>query len=155
MGFNAFDISIPDFTAAREERRKQAAAANKEWQAKRDKEAQEEKELKENLVFRGKPIKLIPLKDTIENALDADNPDTEDKSRYISYEEQLYTKDRFYKAMFTDYRKQPFKVKFNTNNIFYLGSNQRAKLQYHILSQYFELVEVAAQDKKDLEPIPK
>lgn len=52
--------------------------------------------------------------------------------------------------MFSEYKKYPYKVRFNDDNIFYLSSNQRAKLQYHILSQYFDLVKVDEQDKEDL-----
>ena len=40
---------------------------------------------------------------------------------------------------------------FATDDIYRLGGSQRAKLQYHILAQKFPLVEVAAEDKKDLE----
>jgi hypothetical protein len=52
--------------------------------------------------------------------------------------------------MFPEYKKYPYKVKFNTDNVFYLGGNQRTKLQYHILAQHFDLVEVDEQDKDDL-----
>ena len=40
---------------------------------------------------------------------------------------------------------------FATDDIYRLGGSQRAKLQYHVLAQRFPLVEVAAEDKKDLE----
>ena len=40
---------------------------------------------------------------------------------------------------------------FSTDDIYRLGGSQRAKLQYHILAQKFPLVEVAAEDKEDLE----
>lgn len=40
---------------------------------------------------------------------------------------------------------------FHTDNIFWLGGSQRAKLQYHILAQRFPLVHVDEQDKADLE----
>ena len=38
-----------------------------------------------------------------------------------------------------------------TDDIFRLGGNQRAKLQYHILSQRFPLAAVSASDKQELE----
>lgn len=38
-----------------------------------------------------------------------------------------------------------------TDDIFRLGGNQRAKLQYHILSQQFPLAAVSGQDKQELE----
>ena len=40
---------------------------------------------------------------------------------------------------------------FLTDDIFRLGGNQRAKLQYHILANRFPLVPVAEQDKEDLQ----
>ena len=40
---------------------------------------------------------------------------------------------------------------FLTDDIFRLGGNQRAKLQYHILSQRFPLAAVSASDKQELE----
>jgi hypothetical protein len=55
--------------------------------------------------------------------------------------------------MFTDYKKHPYKAKFADDNIFWLGSNQRSKLQYHYLAQNFDLVTVAEQDKADLQAL--
>jgi hypothetical protein len=57
--------------------------------------------------------------------------------------------------MFKNYKKYEYKVKFNTDNIMYLSSNQRAKLQYHILARWIQskkinLVIVDNQDKEDL-----
>lgn len=40
---------------------------------------------------------------------------------------------------------------FATDDIFWLGGSQRAKLQYHVLAQRFPLVHVDEQDKADLE----
>lgn len=40
---------------------------------------------------------------------------------------------------------------FLTDDIYRLGGNQRAKLQYHILAQRFPLVELSDQDKRELE----
>lgn len=40
---------------------------------------------------------------------------------------------------------------FLTDDIYWLGGSQRAKLQYHILAQRFSLVHVDEQDKADLE----
>lgn len=42
-------------------------------------------------------------------------------------------------------------MEFRTDDIFRLGGNQRAKLQYHILSQRFPLAAVSEQDKRELE----
>ena len=57
----------------------------------------------------------------------------------------------FIKSSFKEYRKHPYKVNFKNDNVFYLSGSQRAKLQYHILSQRYELVEVDEQDKRDLQ----
>lgn len=40
---------------------------------------------------------------------------------------------------------------FLTDDVYRLGGNQRAKLQYHILAQRFPLVELSDQDKRELE----
>ena len=40
---------------------------------------------------------------------------------------------------------------FLTDDIYRLGGNQRAKLQYHILAQRFPLVELSSRDKRELE----
>ena len=53
--------------------------------------------------------------------------------------------------MFPEYRKFPYKVEFNSPDIFRLSGNQRAKLQYHILAQKFPLVSMDERDKQDLE----
>ena len=42
-------------------------------------------------------------------------------------------------------------MKFLTDDIFRLGSSQRAKLQYHILARRFPLVAVSREDAKELE----
>ncbi len=42
-------------------------------------------------------------------------------------------------------------MQFLTNDIYRLGGNQRAKLQYHILSRRFPLAAVSASDKQELE----
>ena len=42
-------------------------------------------------------------------------------------------------------------MKFLTDDVFRLGGSQRAKLQYHILSQRFPLAAVSASDKRELE----
>ncbi|MCM1149396.1 MAG: hypothetical protein NC319_04830 [Butyricicoccus sp.] len=42
-------------------------------------------------------------------------------------------------------------VEFHTDDIYWLGGSQRAKLQYHILAKQFPLVYVDEQDKADLE----
>ena len=57
--------------------------------------------------------------------------------------------------MFPQYKKHDYKVRFKIDNVFYLSSSQRAKLAYRILAQNYDLVEVAEQDKRDLERIAK
>lgn len=46
-------------------------------------------------------------------------------------------------------------MQFNNDNVFYLSSSQRAKLQYHILALHFPLAEVSDKDKADLEQFVK
>jgi hypothetical protein len=112
----------------------------------------------ETTYFRGKQIawtvdNRYTTKIT-DNAFDSANPDNDEVlKRYnlILYEGKAYERAQFLKACFADYQKYPYKVKFNTDNIFYLGSSQRARLQYHILALKFGLVEVAEQDKEELE----
>lgn len=108
--------------------------------------------------FRGKQIswKIDEryITKTTENAFDSANPDNDEVLRHynlILYNGKTYERVQFLKAMFADYQKYQYKVKFNTDNIFYLGSSQRAKLQYHILAQRFKLVQVEEKDRKDLE----
>ena len=92
---------------------------------------------------------------TTENALDATMPYEEQIFRgtrsLIKYEEQIYEREEFLREVYKDYKKYPYKVQLNNDDVFYLGSNQRAKLQYHILAQNFELVKVDEKEKEDLE----
>jgi hypothetical protein len=60
-------------------------------------------------------------------------------------------REEFLKAVFSKYKKHAYKVKFKNDNVFYLGGNQRAKLQYNILAYHFDLVSVSEEDKADLE----
>jgi hypothetical protein len=55
--------------------------------------------------------------------------------------------------MFPEYKKHAYKVRFKTDDVFWLGGSQRERLQYHILTQKFDLVEVDGQDKQDLEQL--
>jgi len=109
----------------------------------------------EQLTFRNKPIKWT-IQDTYKTII-TDNvfstePEAEEqftgRKHFISYEGQEYTREQFLKAHFEDYKKHKYKVKFNNDNVFWLGSNQRAKLQYHILSLHFPLAEVSGKDKR-------
>lgn len=80
--------------------------------------------------------------------------DTEDRNstrHLILYEGKQQTRKEFLKSAFQEYRKYPCKVQFRTDDIYRLGGNQRAKLQYHILAQRFPLVLVSEQDRDDLE----
>ena len=107
--------------------------------------------------FRDKPIKWkIEIGNrtrVFKNAIDADNSDIEEKeieNNIILYEDKEYTREQFFIAMYEDYKKHKYKVKFNTDNVFYLGGSQRAKLQYHILAVKYGLVQVDKQDTEDL-----
>jgi hypothetical protein len=115
----------------------------------------ENEEDSKQLLFRDNPIEFtIDDIEVTENALDSANPDISKKKRasiFIRYEDKEYSKENFYKAMFKDYRKYPFKAQFENDSVFYLSNSQRAKLQYDILAYRFGLVDVAEQDKKDLE----
>lgn len=77
------------------------------------------------------------------------------KNHRIFYEGQEYTREQFLKAHFENYKRYPYKVQFQNDNVFWLGSSQRAKLQYHVLAQYFDLAEVSDKDKTDLEQFAK
>lgn len=115
---------------------------------------------KSNYVFRGEPIKMIQVSKPkkpiiIKNFIDEDGEDyieerPDSKQYLISYRGTEYRREEFLKNVFPEYKKYPYKIKFNTDDIYLLGGNQRAKLQYHILAQHFQLVHVSEQDKEDL-----
>ena len=109
------------------------------------------------LFFRGEPIawEVVTTKKTkiIEGAFSDDEIEREGKQHFIQYRGQQYRRDGFMKAVFPEYKKYPYKVKFLTDDIFRLSSNQRAKLQYHILARRFPLVEVNERDKEDLKAL--
>jgi hypothetical protein len=114
-----------------------------------------------NTTFRGTEIEWITnnkYKTTItQNAFSPTEPYKEEaftgKNHLINYGDNSYTNEQFFKAMFADYKKYPYKVIFSNDNVFYLGSSQRAKLQYHILAQNFHLADVCEQDKKELQAL--
>lgn len=109
----------------------------------------------EQITFRDKPIEwttksVIRTRTNKEIVFDGE-PEKQQYTgtdHFISYEGKEYTREQFLKAYFEDYKKHKYKVKFNNDNVFWLGSNQRAKLQYHILSLYFPLAEVSDKDKR-------
>ena len=119
----------------------------------------EQAEYKEHnqLTFRNKPIKwtvkgnfttkLLPNPFSV-------TPEQEEvysgTNHFIKYDGKEYEREQFLKAFFKDYKKYKYRVDFLTDNVFWLGSNQRAKLQYHILSLKYPLVKVDEQDKEDL-----
>ena len=49
------------------------------------------------------------------------------------------------------WRRGEYRVHCLTDDVFRLGGNQRAKLQYHILAQQFPLVAVSCTDGEELE----
>ena len=113
-------------------------------------------EIEKYKYFRNKPIEWLLQDNTkiTENIIDPATPlieEIDNKDHLIKYDGQIYEREEFLYAMFPEYKKYKYKVKFNTDNIFYLGGTQRAKLQYHILARHFELVTINEQDKKDLE----
>ena len=118
---------------------------------------QKAQDLIDNPTFKGKPIEWITenqysikaTQNAITNTIEKDDV-FKGKRHLISYEGITHTREQFLKAMFTDYKKHQYKVQFNNDNVFYLNSNQRAKLQYHILAQHFDLVNLDEQDKTDL-----
>ena len=109
------------------------------------------------LLFRGLPIAWAASQESRrvveKNAVGADTISERPgrKVNLIGYNGQTYQKEQFYSAMFPDYKKYPYRVNFLTDDVFRLGGNQRAKLQYHILAQRFPLVEVYWKDKQELE----
>ena len=109
------------------------------------------------LLFRGLPIVWTATRQTRRVAeRNAVGPDTISerpgrKVNLIGYNGQTYQKEQFYRMAFSDYKKYPYRVNFLTDDVFRLGGNQRAKLQYHILAQRFPLVEVYWKDKQELE----
>ncbi len=105
--------------------------------------------------FRGQPISWIDVDETREQFFESAFGDdvTERwtcRCHYIEYCGQKYCEDDFMKAHFAEYKKYPYKVDFKTKDIFRLSYNQRAKLQYHILSLKFPLVDVDVRDKVGL-----
>ncbi len=105
--------------------------------------------------FRGYPISWVTVEKTKEIVIEAAFGDDMIEKRpykhhYIKYCDKLYRRNDFMEAYFSEYKKYPYKVKFKTDDIFLLSGNQRAKLQYHILSLKYPLVEVDIQDELDL-----
>lgn len=104
--------------------------------------------------FRGYPISWVTVEETKEKVIEGAFCDlTEEypaKKHFIEYQGKRYRRNDFMEAHFTEYKKYPYKVKFKTDDIFLLSGNQRAKLQYHILSLKFPLVEVDEQDSSAL-----
>ncbi len=113
----------------------------------------------EELQFRGKPIKwVVGSKSYNKKVTDPITCEITKETRtrkvnLISYEGQEYEREAFLTAMFPDYKKYDYTVKFLTDNVFWLGGTPRDKLMYLILSRHYSLVEVAEQDKRDLEQI--
>jgi len=54
------------------------------------------------------------------------------------------------KTYFKQYKQYKCAINFKTDNIFWLGSSQRERLQYKILAQNFPLVSIDEQDKREL-----
>lgn len=108
-------------------------------------------------LFRGKPIAWVdvPTKKTVvlPNAIGEDSTEERitGKQHRISYGGKLYQREEFLTAMFPDYKKFPYLVRFKSEDVFRLNANQRAKLQYNVLAHKFGLVPVALQDRADLE----
>ena len=109
------------------------------------------------LLFRGKPIAWVDVPKTksviVPNAIGEDGTEERitGKQHLISYEGKRYQREEFLTAMFPDYKKFPYRVKFKNEDVFRLNANQRAKLQYNVLAHKFSLVPVALQDRVDLE----
>lgn len=109
------------------------------------------------LLFRGRPIAWVDVPKTksviVPNAIGEDGTEERitGKQHLISYEGKRYQREEFLTAMFPDYKKFPYRVKFKNEDVFRLNANQRAKLQYNVLAHRFGLVPVALQDREDLE----
>ena len=109
------------------------------------------------LLFRGKPIAWVDVPKTksviVPNAIGEDGTEERitGKQHLISYGGKRYQREEFLTAMFPDYKKFPYRVKFKNEDVFRLNANQRAKLQYNVLARKFGLVPVALQDRVDLE----
>lgn len=109
------------------------------------------------LLFRGRPIAWVDVPKTksviVPNAIGEDGTEERitGKQHLISYGGKRYQREEFLTAMFPDYKKFPYRVKFKNEDVFRLNANQRAKLQYNVLAHRFGLVPVALQDREDLE----
>ena len=80
------------------------------------------------------------------------NPDSQQTvNALISVSVSPAGREEFLTAMFPDYKKFPYRVKFKNEDVFRLNANQRAKLQYNVLAHRSGLVPVALQDREDLE----
>ena len=173
---NAFDITTPEQIETRlkaaKERQNQAITpkysdAEKEELRKQglidaqrivdELKADEAKndELSRNPKFRGKPIKWVKVERTVKtnNAFCPDETEIDGNNHLIEYEGLRYKREEFLKAMFPEYKKHPCKVRFNNDDVFWLGNNQRSKLQYQILASKFDsdMATVSDEDKADLE----
>lgn len=111
--------------------------------------------------FRHEPIEMITeVNYKQEHTVNAFNATIDsfgtptNNNHFISYKGKLYKRDDFLYAFFPDYKKHKKRVKFLNDNILYLSSNQRNKLQYHILAQRFNLLSLDSkadeQDKEEL-----
>lgn len=109
------------------------------------------------LLFRGQPIAWTASQESRrvveKNAFGGDEIEERPGRKFnlIDYNGQTYRKEQFYAMAFADYKKYPYRVNFLTDDVFRLGGNQRAKLQYHILAQRFPLVAVNWKDCEELE----
>lgn len=149
---NAFDLPQRDI--------KDTAQQKIEVEKEETQEHSKEDETNNILFFRGKPINWVDIpryKTTeIENAFIEDIEIEErynGKNHLIGYDEKEYTQDEFLETHFERYREIQKRIQFNTdalNVLNCISTNQCEKLQYHILAQHFDLVEVDDQDELEL-----
>lgn len=110
--------------------------------------------------FRGNPIKWIDKVryKTFEknNALEDKIEEHErynGKNHFIEYDGKQYKQDDFLQTYFERYREIQKRVEFDDDTLKFLAclsTSQCEKMQYHILAQYFDLVEIDMQDNEDL-----
>lgn len=168
---NAFDIDLKE-AASEQKSLSLDKKSSIELQAESEKEDQGKTQSQEaetdnplnldndSMFFRNRPIKWVNItryKTTeIENAF-IDDIEVEEryngKNHLIGYDEKEYTQDGFFETYFERYREVKKRVQFNSdtlNRLNCISTNQCEKLQYHILAQYFDLVEVDEQDEREL-----
>jgi len=93
---------------------------------------------------------------TVKSRNDCDDVVKERQRHLLSYNSILYqSKAEFLTAMFEHYLEDAYRVEYNTDNIFWLSSNQRTRLSYHILDMKIGAKPISYEDDNILKEIAR